>query len=346
MLIMFDQLRTHRGLPAESAHLNFRTLLDGIETGFMVMDRDLVIVYANAAYLSSVERNLDDIVGRYVFDVFPDNEDRVASVRRKFLDVLDGKTTRLDRQKFTLRHPDGTVSTKCWQCSQTPYYDGVGNVRYIVQQSDDITEQEMLRERSEMMSRELDHRVKNLFSVIQAVAALSGHRAESIKEFREEFSARIGAMGRTHDRLREGNWQGLSLKGIAHDGLDQFCGRKHDRVSITGPDVQLSPRGAQHASLLVHELATNAAKYGCFSVPDGRLDIIIRPTGDPHLVEVDWIESGVSGVIPPSRTGFGTQLTEFMPNLICRRDYKDGGLHVRMTARLLSPMDAGTTFDI
>lgn len=346
MLIMFDQLRTHRGLPAESAHLNFRTLLDGIETGFMVMDRDLVIVYANAAYLSSVERSLEDIVGRYIFDVFPDSKDRVASVRKKFLDVLEGKTTRLERQKFTHRHADGSVSTKCWQCSQTPYYDGVGNVRYIVQQADDITEEEILRQRSELMSRELDHRVKNLFSVIQAVASLSGQRAETIQEFRDEFTARIAAMGRTHDQLRETNWDGVWIKSVILDGLELFCGKNAERVSITGPDVRLSPRGAQHASLLVHELATNAAKYGCFSVPEGRLDIVIRPTDDPYLVDAEWKESGVSGVVPPSHQGFGTQLTEFMPNLVCTRDYKDGGLHVRMTARLLNPMDAKTTFDV
>lgn len=343
---MLDQLRTHKGLPAEAVYLNFRNLLDGVATGFMVMDRDLVIVYANETYLQAVERRLEDIVGQYVFDAFPDSADRVEGVKQRFLDVLDGKVTRLDRQNFELHHPDGTVSTKCWQCTQTPYRDGTGEVAYIVQQAEDITEKERLQERADLMSRELDHRVKNVFSVIQAVAALSGHGAETIEEFRNEFTARIAAMGRTHDQLRDRNWDGLWLKTLIQDGLEQFCGSNCDKVTITGPDVQLSPRGAQHASLLIHELATNAAKYGCFSVPEGRLDIIIRPTSDPHLVECDWKESGVSGVVPPSRTGFGTQLTEFMPNLVCTRDYHEGGLHFRLKAKLLNPMDLNKPFRV
>jgi PAS domain S-box-containing protein len=308
-------------------------------TPYMIMDRSLMIVYANPAYLQSTECELDELIGRNIFDVFPDADDRVAPIRHAFNRTLDGETTRLERTYYRFHHSDGTTSTKCWQCTQTPYYGSDGGVQYIIQNAEDITESDLLRQRNEIVERELDHRVKNLFSVIQAVASLSGQKARTIEDFRNEFSARVAAMGRTHDQLREQNWEGLWLHEIIQEGLEQFCGSMCDKVVITGPDVRLSPRGVQHTSMLVHELATNAAKYGCFSVPDGRLQIRTTHGDDAHSLKVEWKESGLDGIVEPERTGFGTQLTSFMPNLKCERRFEEDGFRLTVEARLLHPMD-------
>lgn len=335
---MPHRLATHNALPAGSALLNFRHLVDGMLTPYMIMDRSLTVMYANQAYLDSVERKLPDIVGKNIFHVFPDTDDRTAPVREKFIRTLNGETTRLDRTHYHFRHADGSVSTKCWQCVQTPYYGIDGEVAYIVQHAEDITESDKLQQRNEIIQQELDHRVKNIFSVIQAVAMLSGNQAESIEEFRNEFASRLGAMGRTHDQLRDNEWDGLGLHAILKDGLDQFCGRNCDRVTICGPDFQLGPRGAQHASLLVHEMATNAAKYGCFSVPGGTLRIETSRGDDEYCFKVCWKESGLSGVTAPETTGFGSQLFSFMPNVSFERTFEEDGLRLELTARLLHPL--------
>lgn len=326
--------------PVPAGYLNFMQLFDTMPTPYMVMDRQLRIVHANRAYLNVLERSLDQIAGRYIFDAFPDKPERVAAVRDIFLRTLDGVTTELDRQDFQFEHADGTVSTKCWQCTQTPYFDGTGRVVYIVQHAEDVTDEAKLQRQNEAISLELDHRVKNVFSIVQAVAAMAGKNAGSIREFQEDFEARIMAMSRTHGLLARTNWSGLSLKTILDASLEQYGGFQPGRVNFHGRDVTLSPRASQMASLLGHELATNAAKYGCFSEPGGRLDITFWPDPARMQLKVEWKESGLSGIRPPERSGFGTQLETFMKNVSIDRDYEDDGIRVTINAYLPeSPWD-------
>ncbi len=326
--------------PVQAGYLNFMQLFDTMPTPYMVMDRQLHIVYANKAYLTMLERTLDQISGRYIFDAFPDTPERVASVRETFLQTLDGVTTQLDRQAFHFEHADGTTSTRCWQCTQTPYFDGTGNVVYIIQHAEDVTEEENLQRRNEAISLELDHRVKNVFSVVQAVAAMAGKNAGSIDEFREDFEDRIMAMSRTHSLLSRTNWAGLSLKDILDTSIEQYGGFAPGRAHFHGHDVTLNPRASQMASLLGHELATNAAKYGCFSKPGGRLDITCWPDLARKQLKVEWKESGLSGIRAPKQFGFGTRLETFMPNVSIERDYEDDGIRITIRTVLLDrPLD-------
>lgn len=341
---MPHRLATHNALPAASALMDFRHLVDGMPTPYIVMDRSLNVVYANQAYLDTAERKLSDLIGKNVFRIFPDTDDRTAPIREAFIRTLNGETTRLDQLYYHFRHADGTYSSRCWRSVQTPYYDSDGEVAYIIQHPEDITEADKLRQRNEMIQRELDHRVKNLFSVIQAVAMMSGTKAETIDQFREEFADRLAAMGSTYDQLREQNWDGLWLHDILRDGLRQFCGDNCDKVTISGPNVRLSTRGAENASLLVHEMATNAAKYGCFSVPEGRLNIRTDYAEDPHSVHMSWKESGMTGIKAPETTGFGTRLFQSMQSSTSERLFEEDGLHVKLTAKLLHPMETPKDF--
>lgn len=328
---MLQELATHQGLPPESVFLNFRKLLDNILTPYMVMTPDLVIIYANNAYLQSVERELEDILGRYIFDCFPDSEERVRSVRAEFLKTLDGVTTRLDRQFFALEQADGETVTKCWQCVQTPYFDAAGEVMYIVQHAEDVTEAVKLESKNEMIAKELDHRVKNIFAVVQSVAALSGQRAGSSEDFREDFSNRLVAMSRTYEALSRTDWSGLLLEDIFKAELRQYADVPSDRVSISGPEIRFAPKASQDASLYIHELATNAAKYGCFSSPEGKLDISWKKDPDTNLLVLEWSESGLSGIKAPTELGFGSQIPNFMPNIEVERIFRDEGVLVRTT---------------
>ncbi|MEQ9315478.1 MAG: HWE histidine kinase domain-containing protein [Henriciella sp.] len=324
-------MTTHQGLPPEAVFLNFRKLLDNILTPYMVMDRDLVIIYANNAFFETVDRSPDDIIGRYIFDSFPEQEERVAAVREIFLETLNGGVTRLDRQFFDLEQPDGTKIPKCWQCVQTPYFDSTGEVRYIVQHAEDVTEAVKLESKNEMIAKELDHRVKNIFAVVQSVAVLSGQRADSSEHFREDFSNRLAAMSRTYDALSRTDWSGLLLADIFKAELKQYADVPSDRVSISGPAIRFGPKASQNASLYIHELATNAAKYGCFSSPHGKLDISWKKGTGSNLLEIVWSESGLSGIKAPTELGFGSQIPDFMPNINVERVYRDDGLLVRTT---------------
>ncbi|WP_169711730.1 sensor histidine kinase [Henriciella litoralis] len=323
---MPHRLKTPTAWPAETNALDFRHLVDSMITPYMVLDRNLSLVYGNDAYLRATDLELEEIVGKYVFDVFPDSPDRVAEIRREFLKTLDGEVTRLDKHYVNLQHEDGTSSVRCWHCIQTPYFNDKGEVTHIVQYAEDITRADALTRRNDVIAKELDHRVKNMFAVIQAVAALAGHATETADEFRADFSARILSMSRTYSKLSNGEWQGLSLNEIIEGELEQYGGSTSPRISFNGPSIQLGLKATQDASMIIHESATNAAKYGALKSPDGRLDIDWE-IKDGELV-VNWRESGLTGIKEPDRVGFGSQLTQFMPNVRETRDYRDDGLRI------------------
>ncbi len=325
-----DEITYEKRPPLVSKDLDFKHVFDGMTDSYMIMDRDLNIVYANAAYLKSTQRTLDEIVGRYVFDAFPDTEERVAEVLAEFNGALQGRVTLLKDQYFELDHADGTRQTHCWRAVQTPYFGDEGAVEFVVQHAEDITERKALEERNRVISNELDHRVKNMFAIIQSIAELTGSETDTVEEYRESFSARLVAMGRTHSALSENDWRGIDLQGIIEAELRPYRADDRSRVTLSGPPLMLTRKSSQDASMITHELATNAAKYGCFSRPDGKLDIEWHVDPATQTLVVTWAESGLSGIEPPTRQGFGSLLTTLMPNLRIERDYRPEGLVVKI----------------
>jgi two-component sensor histidine kinase len=168
---------------------------------------------------------------------------------------------------------------------------------------------EALREREqrlELMVNELNHRVKNTLATVQSIAAASARGAVTVQAFQTAFEARIIALSRAHDLLSRTGWEGAELGEIVRQTLSPY---PEGAISISGPRVQLSPNAAVTVHMGLHEMATNAAKYGALSVGGGRLDVSWRVLdGQPPSLEFDWIESGAPHVQPPTREGFGTRL--------------------------------------
>jgi two-component sensor histidine kinase len=152
----------------------------------------------------------------------------------------------------------------------------------------------------------LQHRTSNLLAVISAVADKTLRDDRTVKEVRELLRGRITALARTHQKLTKTDWTGVNLRDIIRQELDPFA----DQTEITGPDVELNSQSAQNFSLAVHELTTNAIKYGALSAPGGRIGIhwtTIGSGSDGHL-KFQWLESAGPPVAPPARQGFGTLL--------------------------------------
>lgn len=289
-----------------------------------IMDRNLRFVYANNAYLAAVKRSMDELLGVYVFEAFPDEPERVEAVKVQLDATLGGAVTRLDAQPFALEDETGTVSTHYWQAIQEPIYGPDGKVEYLVQKAEDVTEQYLLREQNKVISKELDHRVKNMMAVTRSIARLSAKSAQSIEEYSRDFVARIDALSRTYTQLAQSDWLGLDLRIIIQDELSPFAGKDASRLKLEGPEVKLAVRSSKDVAMLIHELATNASKYGCFSTPTGRLDL--RWTIDDQAIDIEWHEDGLSGIAPPSREGFGTKLMAMLPGIQIKRQFLDTGL--------------------
>ena len=170
---------------------------------------------------------------------------------------------------------------------------------------------EILRneQRQELLMREVDHRAKNALAVVQAVVRLS--QADDMASFREVVEGRIAALARTHDLLSESRWNGLELRNLVEEELRPFTGGKGGiggRVEVAGPALRLSPELTQTVALALHELATNAAKYGALKGDGDRLAVSWNSEKPGSLV-LDWRETTAQPIAAPAeRRGFGSEL--------------------------------------
>jgi two-component sensor histidine kinase len=162
------------------------------------------------------------------------------------------------------------------------------------------------------LMRELTHRSKNLLAVIQAMARQTARHAATIESFLDRFGERLQALADSHDLLVLASWYGASLSELVRSQLGHYLDREEPQVTMEGPELLLKPEAAQNIGLALHELATNAAKYGALSVPDGHVTIMwrhVQPAAGPG-VEIAWSESGGPTVAEPKWRGFGTHLIE------------------------------------
>ena len=159
------------------------------------------------------------------------------------------------------------------------------------------------------LTRELNHRVKNTLANVLSIVSLTRRRSRSIDEFAEGLTGRIRALSATHDLLSRRDWSDALLSEVVTSELAPYLDPDDPHAELEGPEVALAPNDALSLGLALHELATNAAKYGALSTPDGRVSIKWRLLSNA-VCEVDWMESGGPPVIVPDRRGFGLDLIE------------------------------------
>lgn len=188
--------------------------------------------------------------------------------------------------------------------SAAPLFDRVGAVRGSVGAFVDITERKRAEQRAAAVSGEMAHRLANLLGVVQAMANITFRSGAPQGQKLEDFERRLQGLGRSVRLMTRGDWDRVPLDGLAHAGLDLFG--LGDRIAIEGPAVTVSGSLGQSIGMALHELATNALKYGALSVPGGRVSLRWRETADPgRTLELEWTESGGPPVETPSSTGFG-----------------------------------------
>ncbi len=197
----------------------------------------------------------------------------------------------------------------------------------------DINAAKRQTEQIEVLSRELSHRIKNIFAVIGSLISMSARQAPEHKAFAAGIRQRIGALGRAHEFVRphseESRKPGIdtTFQALVAEILSPYPAHDEGRIEIEGDDETVDDRSATPLALLIHELATNATKYGSLSNEGGRVTIATHVDGEEFVLE--WIETGGPKIASePDRTGFGTDLTE-----ISIRDQLGGGTHAGMGSR-------------
>lgn len=159
------------------------------------------------------------------------------------------------------------------------------------------------------LTRELNHRVKNTLANVLSIAALTRRRSKDIDDFTDSLTARIRALSATHDLLSQSDWGNAALGDVVRSELAPYMEGAENHVVLSGPDIKLAPNDAMSLGLAIHELATNAAKYGALRSEQGRIHVNWALVS-PDLAEIAWREEGGPAVTPPNRRGFGRDLIE------------------------------------
>ncbi len=159
------------------------------------------------------------------------------------------------------------------------------------------------------LTRELNHRVKNTLANVLSIVSMTRRRAKSLDDFAEGIDNRIRALSATHDLLTQSDWGTTPLRSIVEVELSPYAREDDQEIVLEGPHVELAPNDALSLGLAIHELATNATKYGALSVPGGRVEVKWAMRSDT-LAMIDWRESGGPEVVKPTSRGFGTDLIE------------------------------------
>ena len=193
-------------------------------------------------------------------------------------------------------------------------------------------------ERREILVHELAHRVKNTLATVQSIASLSFRHSQGPEALRQ-FHERLQALVRGHDLLTRKNWQHAQLSEIAEAAMAPLQEERGHRFAISGPPVDLPPTTAVPMAMILHELCTNAMKYGALSNDSGRVSIgwTAQPDGTNTNVSLIWSESGGPVVTPPEEDGFGTRLISNLSRQLggdCTFRYPPSGLvfHLSMVA--------------
>ncbi|WP_188945956.1 sensor histidine kinase [Polymorphobacter multimanifer] len=232
------------------------------------------------------------------------NEPRAVS---GLADACAGRDSRFVGSTPTLRG-----NNKQWDVRITPVRGAGDAVTQILVVSRDITDQQRLEVQKALLSDELEHRIKNMLTMVAAIAHQTLRAPATVEEASASFAERIQALARAQTILTRSSWESADLRAVVIDALEPFreagCER---RFTIQGPTVDLSAGRVLALVLAVHELAANAVKYGALSGADGHVSVVWSITSRDLLV-FTWSEAGGPEVFPPERTGFGSRLIKQM----------------------------------
>jgi two-component sensor histidine kinase/PAS domain-containing protein len=248
--------------------------------------------------------------GRFLHDAegakekfHPDDMDHMWSKVAQALDPTgDGRYD----VEYRVKQPDGSWRwLSAWGLVEFGVVEGQKRAVAIAGASRDLTEQKRGEQLQRMLFNELNHRVKNTFATIQAINAQTLRTAPDLASARQALDHRIRALANAHDLLTSRGWENANVTDVATRALEAFS---PTQVKMFGDPVDVSPKHALALSLALHELATNATKYGALSRPEGQVSL--KWYLQDQTLHLDWQESGGPQVVAPTRKGFGSKLLE------------------------------------
>lgn len=336
--VITSQIEARQAQVAAEARL--RAIVETAVDAILVIDEGGVIQSANPATEALFGYDAESLVGRNVSILMPEpNRSAHDGYLSAYLRTGKRKIIGVGREVDGLRKDGSRVpidlSVAEWRVEGRRFFTGL--MRDITARR--FAEAERLRaERRELVVGELRHRISNMFAVISSLITTTARSHQDVGAYRDAVLGRIHAFAATQMELARKEWSSLGLRDLLEFELRPYTEGRN--VALEGQDLSLQPTAAESLAMVVHELATNAAKYGALSQPDARLDIRWRlsvdAAGEARLV-LDWIERGGPPVTPPKRRGFGSTVIESCARTLggtARFDYLPEG--VRCTLDMLA----------
>jgi PAS domain S-box-containing protein len=283
-----------------------RFVTDNVRVGIAHCDIEIRYKFINRHYAEWHGVTPEQVVGKRVPEVV--GQKTWATAQIHFHECLAGKTIEFDFEADLRCRPG---EPQFMHCSYEPEWrDGkvVGLIAAITNITGLKRAEAALREKEYLLLSEINHRAKNMLSVVLAIAHQSA--ARNPEDFVDRFSERIQALSANQDLLIRNEWHGVDVEDLVRAQLAHFADLICFRIAMQGPKLRLNPASAQAIGLALHELATNAWKYGALSTDTGRIDIHWETDGDTFIIS--WSERDGPPVHAPKRRGFGTMVLETM----------------------------------
>lgn len=319
-----EQVRLSSELAANLQY--YKLAMESSHTVVFTLDQELKFMTMSHEFLGEPPSHY---IGHTNAEVLsPENYAFMKPLKQKAIE--SGETVRAEIKARV----DGTH--RWYDVSLSPLKNRAGHVIGLTGAAIDISERKGWEQHLRLLMRELTHRSKNLLAVIQAMARQTARHSDSIEAFIERFSARLHALAGSHDLLVQESWQRASIRELISSQLGHYSDLVGTQIIVKGPQVYLTPDAAQNLGMALHEMATNAVKYGALSAPNGQVTIAWewKGQGAKRVLRMAWREKGGPTVKAPTSRGFGSQVIE--RNLTralgaeVRLDYASSGFKAEM----------------
>jgi len=322
-------------------------IVETVRHPLLALDGDLRVRSANSAFHATFGLGLDEVIGRRICELVGGQWN--VQPLRTLLEQLIPEHRQINDFEIALDVPRRgsrkmLINARCITDSQD-----AGEL--VLLAMEDITERREAAQHQELLMGELSHRVKNTLAVVQSIAAQTLRHSSSLEMFDEAFKGRLQALARANDAILDGNWKGVTLRHTILRSLSPFG--LDARISLAeGPEIDLRPQACLAITMILHELTTNAVKYGALSVQSGSIDIAWRidPVGSEQTIYMEWSERDGPVVVPPTRQGQGTRFIErsiaYELGGIAKIDFDPAGLRATLSFPSASSIMPKTSLDI
>jgi len=294
--------RTKAEMAMNESERRLRLVFEQARDFIFTADLDQTISTCNPAAAKAIGLPADQIIGHSIgeFLALGEFERTTSMLHRK---LAEGGTTRYEVSVMTAKG-----ETRQWDINSALTIDVDGAPIGLHAVARDVTEKRAFDERQQLLINELNHRVKNTLALVQGLALQSFKRDRSIVEGQQTFQARLATLAAAHDLLTRQLWEGATVSAVVADAIAPYADPAN-RIKTFGPHILLEPKAAISLVLALHELGTNAAKYGALSVPEGKVSIVWNIEADRDFTLV-WREESGPPVKQPTHRGFGLKMLE------------------------------------